>query len=31
MGMAMSVILVPAFNQSVWADGEDVPALRSWR
>lgn len=29
MGMSMSIILVPAFNQSVWADGEDVAALRS--
>lgn len=30
MGMAMSIILVPAFNQSVWADAEDAPTLRSW-
>ncbi len=30
MGMAMSVILVPAFNQSLWADGEETRSLRSW-
>lgn len=31
MGLSMSVILVPAFNQSLWADGEETPTLRSWR
>jgi uncharacterized membrane protein len=31
MGMSMSVILVPAFNQSMWADGEETRTLRSWR
>ncbi len=30
MGSAMSSILVPAFNQTLWADGEDRRALRSW-
>jgi uncharacterized membrane protein len=30
MGMGMSVILVPAFNQIMWADGEAVAPLRSW-
>jgi uncharacterized membrane protein len=30
MGMSMSVVLVPAFNQTLWADGEDTHALRNW-
>ena len=30
MGSAMSALLVPAFNQTLWADGEELPALRSW-
>ena len=30
MGMSMSAILVPAFNQTMWADAEDKRALRSW-
>ena len=30
MGMGMSVILVPAFNQIMWADGEAAATLRSW-
>ncbi len=30
MGMAMSIILVPAFNQSLWADGEATRTVRSW-
>lgn len=30
MGMGMSVILVPAFNQIMWADGEATAPLRSW-
>jgi uncharacterized membrane protein len=30
MGMGMSVILVPAFNQIMWADGENAAPLRSW-
>jgi uncharacterized membrane protein len=28
-GMSMSIILVPAFNQSLWADGEETATLRS--
>ena len=31
MGMSMSIILVPAFNQSLWADGEDQATLRTGR
>jgi uncharacterized membrane protein len=31
MGLSMSIILVPAFNQSLWSDGEETQALRSWR
>ncbi len=31
MGMAMSVALVPSFNQVLWRDVEDAPTLRSWR
>ena len=30
MGMSMSIILVPAFNQTMWADSEQKRALRSW-
>ena len=30
MGMSMSAILVPAFNQTMWADGESERALSSW-
>jgi len=30
MGMGMSVILVPAFNQIMWADGEAAATLHSW-
>ena len=30
MGMSMSAILVPAFNQTMWADGEQKRALRPW-
>ncbi|MEJ5310772.1 MAG: DUF2085 domain-containing protein [Anaerolineae bacterium] len=30
MGMGMSAILAPAFNQIMWADGEAVATLRSW-
>ncbi|HOU15654.1 MAG TPA: DUF2085 domain-containing protein [Anaerolineae bacterium] len=31
MGMGMSIVLVPAFNQAMWADGEAAAPLRSWR
>ena len=30
MGMSMSAILIPAFNQTMWADGESERALSSW-
>ncbi|MFP4345652.1 MAG: DUF2085 domain-containing protein [Anaerolineales bacterium] len=30
MGMSMSIVLVPAFNQTVWRDGVSEPTLRSW-
>ncbi len=30
MGMGMSIVLVPAFNQTMWADGEAAAPLRSW-
>ncbi|HOT91296.1 MAG TPA: DUF2085 domain-containing protein [Anaerolineae bacterium] len=30
MGMGMSIVLVPAFNQTMWADGEPTAPLRSW-
>lgn len=30
MGGAMSAILVPAFNQTMWVDGENSRSLRSW-
>lgn len=30
MGMAMSIVLVPAFNQTLWSDGIDKRTLRSW-
>jgi uncharacterized membrane protein len=30
MGMSMSMVLVPAFNQTLWADGEDTRTLRNW-
>ncbi len=31
MGLAMGVMLFPAFNQTVWADGENRPALPGWK
>lgn len=31
MGMSMSLILVPAFNQALWSDGEEKATLRSGR
>jgi uncharacterized membrane protein len=30
MGLSMSAILVPAFNQTMWADAEHKRALRTW-
>ena len=31
MGMAMSIVLVPAFNQTLWSDGIQKRTLRSWQ
>jgi hypothetical protein len=31
MGLAMAVMLFPAFNQTVWADGEEKPAIPGWK
>jgi hypothetical protein len=30
MGMSMSAVLVPAFNQAVWKDGEAASTIRTW-
>lgn len=31
MGLGMAVMLFPAFNQIVWVDGEDKPAIPGWK
>ena len=31
MGLGMSILLFPAFNQTVWADGENKPAIPGWK
>jgi uncharacterized membrane protein len=31
MGIGMGVMLFPAFNQTVWADGEEKQALPGWK
>ena len=31
MGLGMAIMLYPAFNQTVWAVGEDKPALPGWK
>jgi len=31
MGLDIAVLLFPAFNQTVWVDGEDKPAIKGWR
>lgn len=31
MGLGMAVMLFPAFNQTVWADGEEKPAISGWK
>ena len=31
MGLAMAVMLFPAFNQTIWADGQDKAALSGWK
>ncbi len=30
MGMGMSIVLVPAFNQTLWSDGETSRTVRNW-
>jgi uncharacterized membrane protein len=31
MGLGMAVMLFPAFNQTIWHDGQDKPALPGWK
>jgi uncharacterized membrane protein len=31
MGLGMAAMLFPAYNQTVWADGEDKPAIPGWK
>lgn len=31
MGLGMAVMLFPAFNQTVWADGEEKAAISGWK
>jgi uncharacterized membrane protein len=31
MGLGMGVMLFPAFNQTVWADGQDKPGIPGWK
>jgi uncharacterized membrane protein len=31
MGLGMGVMLFPAFNQTIWIDGVDKPAIRGWK
>jgi len=31
MGLGIAIMLFPAFNQTVWADGEDNPAIPGWK
>ena len=31
MGLGMAVMLFPAFNQTVWADGEEKAAIPGWK
>jgi uncharacterized membrane protein len=31
MGLGLGVMLFPAFNQTVWGDGEDKPAITGWK
>jgi uncharacterized membrane protein len=31
MGLGMAVMLFPAFNQTIWADGEEKPAIPGWK
>jgi uncharacterized membrane protein len=31
MGLGIAVALFPAFNQTVWSDGEEKPAISGWK
>jgi uncharacterized membrane protein len=31
MGLGMALMLFPAFNQTVWSDGADQPAIPGWK
>jgi len=31
MGLGMAIMLFPAFNQTVWSDGMDKPAIPGWK
>jgi len=31
MGLGMAVMLFPAFNQTIWAKGEEKPAISGWK
>jgi uncharacterized membrane protein len=31
MGLSIGLMLFPAFNQTVWGDGEDKPAITGWK
>jgi uncharacterized membrane protein len=31
MGLGMAIMLFPAFNQTIWTDGEDKPAIPGWK
>jgi uncharacterized membrane protein len=31
MGLAIGLMLFPAFNQTVWSDGEEKPAMPGWK
>jgi uncharacterized membrane protein len=31
MGLGMAVMLFPAFNQTIWLDGVDEPAITGWK
>jgi len=31
MGISMAVMLFPAFNQTVWSDGNEKPAITGWK
>lgn len=31
MGLVIALMLFPAFNQTVWSDGDDKPAISGWK